>query len=314
MNAPEPRLEIVATGLLFPEGPVAFDDGSLAFCEIAAGRVSRLSADGVVSVIADVGGGPNGLAVGPDGAFYVCNNGGLRWADSYAAGAWRRPLHGTPASYRGGSIQRIDTATGTVTTLYTHCNDRSLCSPNDIVFDRAGGFYFSDMGKVREHDRDIGNVFYALPDGSRIVEVVHNIMQPNGVGLSPDQSILYVAETETSRLWSFRILEPGVVEQLPFPSPHGGRFVCGPSGYQRFDSLAVQADGGICVATLVTGQITVISPDGRVVREVPMPDAQTTNLCFGGSDLRTVWVTLSYTGRIARTEWSTPGLRLNMQR
>ena len=94
---------IAARGLLFPEGPVVLADGSIALCEIARGTVSRVSPTGEVSVLANTGGGPNGMALGPDGALYVCNNGGMRWPEPQA-GAWLRPLHGTPADYAGGSI------------------------------------------------------------------------------------------------------------------------------------------------------------------------------------------------------------------
>lgn len=303
---------VAATGLLFPEGPVAMPNGSIAFCEIARGTVSRLGTDGAVEVVAHTGGGPNGMALGPGGHLYVCNNGGFIWPDTPAANGWLRPVPGTPHGYRGGSIQRVDPRSGEVTTLYERCGDTPLYGPNDLVFDRAGGFYFTDMGRVRRRDRDIGSVYYALADGSKIVEVVETIMQPNGIGLSPDQGTLYVAETETSRLWSFAIVAPGVVEKRPYPSPHGGALVCGPGGYQRFDSLAVEAGGDICVATLVTGRILVIAADGSgVLREVPMPDPQTTNICFAGPALDTAWVTQSFTGLLLEVPWPQPGLALN---
>lgn len=286
-------------------------DGSVAVCEIARGAISRISATGEVTTIAVTGGGPNGMALGPDGALYICNNGGMRWPQAQP-GVWLRPLHGTPADYTGGSIQRVDPHTGEVRTLYTHCGHTRLCGPNDLVFDNSGGFYFTDFGKTRERDRDIGCVYYARPDGSYITEVVERILNPNGIGISPDQRTLYVAETETSRLWSFEIAGSGVLARAEgSPAPHGGALVCGLGGYQRFDSLAIEATGNICVATLVTGQITVISPHGEVLRQVAMPDPQTTNICFGGPDLRTAWITQSFTGTLIRMPWPAPGLALN---
>jgi gluconolactonase len=107
------------------------------------------------------------------------------------------------------------------------------------------------------------------------------------------------------------VVAPGVVRKQPFPSPHGGRLVAGLGGYQRFDSLAVDALGNICVATLITGTVTSIAPDGRIVRQVTMPDPVTTNICFGGADLRTAFVTLSGTGRLVALAWPEAGLRLN---
>ena len=92
---------------------------------------------------------------------------------------------------------------------------------------------------------------------------------------------------------------------------HGGRLVGSVAGYARFDSLAVAASGNICVATLGTGHITVFSPAGAVLEQVKMPDVYPTNICFGGADLRTAYITLSDTGRLGVMPWSEPGLKLN---
>ena len=300
-------LTVMATGLRFPEGPVAYPDGSVVLVEIARGTVTRVADDGVATVVATPGGGPNGLAVGPDGALYCCNNGGFSWVE---ADGHLRPT-GTPPDYSGGRIERIDMATGSVSVLYTECSGHGLRGPNDIVFDTAGGFYFTDLGKPRPRDRDLGGLYYARPDGSSIVEVAHPILTPNGCGLSPDGKVLYFAETETSRLWALDLDGPGVARKQPWPSPHGGRLVCGLPGFQRFDSLAVMANGNVCVATLMSGCITEIAPTGEVVRQVRMPERYPTNICFGGEDARTAFITLSGTGQLARMAWPSPGLRLN---
>jgi gluconolactonase len=139
-------------------------------------------------------------------------------------------------------------------------------------------------------------------------------MTPNGIGLSPDGGTLYFAETEGARLWALDVSGAGQVRKLPWPSPSGGRMVVASPGghYQRFDSLAVDGFGNICVATLIHGGITIVSPDGSVHSHVPLPDRMTTNICFGGADGRTAYVTLSGTGKlIAIDEWPVPGLTLN---
>jgi gluconolactonase len=299
------ELRILAEGLRFPEGPVAMPDGSVILGEIAGGSVARVTAEGSVSQLAAVGGGPNGLAIGPDGAIYCCNNGGNR----YAPGSFLSI--GPSDDYQGGSIQRIEPKTGETRTLYTRCGPHRLSAPNDIVFDTDGGFYFTDLGKRYERTRDHGGLYYALPDGSRITEIAYPIVSPNGVGLSPDGKTVYVADTEAARLWAFDLEAPGQLRKQPFPSPHGGRFLTGLPGFARFDSLAVEAGGNICVATLIAGCITVIAPDGRIVRQVAVPDVYPTNICFGGPDLRTAYVTLSATGKLGALEWPAPGLRLN---
>jgi gluconolactonase len=296
----------IASGFCFPEGPVAMPDGSVVLVEIERQTVSRVHPDGRIEVIARTGGGPNGAALGPDGALYICNNGGF--AFRYEHGLLR-PI-AQASDYTGGRIERIDPGTAAVTTLYDRCGDYKLRGPNDIVFDAHGGFYFSDLGKTRARDRDHGGLYYALADGSHITEVAYPILTPNGVGLSPDGNTVYVAETETARLWAFDLTAPGIARKQPFPSPHGGRLVIGLGGFQRLDSLALESSGNICVATLVSGCISVISPDGQLLRQIPTGDPMTTNICFGGPGLRTAYVTLSGTGRLVSFDWPEPGLSL----
>jgi gluconolactonase len=300
------ELRVLASGLRFPEGPVALADGSVVLVEIAGQCITRITPDGGKTEVAHTGGGPNGLAVGPDGAYYVCNNGGFAWRTE---SGYLRPA-GVPDDYAGGRIERVDPATGAVSVLYDCCGDHRLLGPNDLVFDGLGGFYFTDLGKARARDRDWGGIYYALADGSRIAEVAHPILTPNGIGLSPDGKTLYVAETETARLWAFDVVSPGVLGKAPFPSPHGGRLMVGLGGFQRFDSLAVEASGNVCVATLVNGSVSVIGPSGGLLRQVPMPDLFCTNICFGGPDLRTAYITLSGTGQLVAMPWPEPGLRL----
>jgi gluconolactonase len=299
----------LAEGLEFPEGPVALADGSVLLVEIAAGAVTRvLPADGVKRVVARPGGGPNGAAIGPDGKCYVTNNGGFQWLRD--SDGHLRPF-AVPRDYAGGRIERIDLATGAVEVLYRACGEVPLKGPNDLVFDAHGGFYFTDPGKSRQRDRDHGAAYYAKADGSFITEIAFPMVTPNGIGLSPDGNTLYIAETEAARLWAFPIEAPGVLRKEPWPSPHGGHIVAGMGGFQRFDSLAVQEDGRICVATLVNGGITVISPDGRHIEHHPTGDPMTTNICFGGPDMRTAYITLSWTARLVAADWPVAGLRLN---
>ncbi len=298
---------VMATGLEFPEGPIAMSDGSVLVVEIAAGRLSRITQNGQRETLANVGGGPNGAAMGADDYCYVCNNGGFSWRTDEG---FSRPT-GPAIDYQGGSIQRVNITTGVVDTLYTHCDGIPLHGPNDIVLDSMGGFWFTDFGKTFEDRIMRGAIYYARLDGSFIRRAAHPVLTPNGIGLSPDGKTLYMSETETSQLWAFPILEPGYLHLDPWPSPNGGRLLHGLPGYQRFDSLAVEENGNICVATLVRGGISVFAPSGELLEFYEAPEPYCTNICFGGDDLRTAYITLSGYGELLAVPWPRPGLRLN---
>lgn len=190
----------VAEGLRFPEGPIAMPDGSVILVEIRRQTLTRVGADGRTEILAELGGGPNGAALGPDGKVYVCNNGGFGWHD--------RPdgvtvTSGPSASYTHGYIQQVDIDTGHVATLYESCGGTPLRGPNDIVFDSDGGFWFSDFGKNTEQGILHGALCYARTDGSLIVRAKERMVTPNGVGFSPDGRTIYVAESLTGRLWAY---------------------------------------------------------------------------------------------------------------
>ena len=300
------EFKVIAEELEFPEGPVALPDGNVLVVEIKRGAITRVLPGGSKETVSIPGGGPNGLAIGPDGRCFVCNNGGFQW---HVDETGIRPTL-QPDDYSGGRIEVVDLESGRVEVLYTEADGLPLSGPNDIVFDDHGGFYFSDLGKVRAKDQDRGRVLYGLADGGGVKTVAAPIEMPNGVGLSPDGQSLYVAETPTARLWAFDLTAPGEISSHPWPSPHGGRFVAGSADYQRFDSLAVEADGRVCVATLVNGGISVISPDTGHVEHIAFPDRYTTNICFGGENLSTAYITLSQSGRLIEVPWPRSGLGL----
>ncbi len=303
-----PAFTQVAAGLRFPEGPLAMPDGSVILVEIARRTLSRVTADGKTDVVAELGGGPNGAAMGPGGKIYVTNNGGLAFVE--------RPGRlfpvGQSDDYAGGSIQVVDPKTGRFETLYDACDGLKLRGPNDLVFDSAGGFWFTDLGKTRARDADRGAVYYARADGSAITEAIFPLERPNGIGLSPDEKTLYVVETPTARCWSFQLSAPGRIESANGPyRGEKGKVVAGLGGYQMFDSLAVDSEGHLCVATLITGAVSDIWPDGSRVDQYKLPDMMVTNVCFGGPGLRTAFATLSMGGTLVSFEWPRPGLALN---
>jgi gluconolactonase len=302
----QPEITDITSGLGFPEGPVYMPDGSVLVTELQHGRITRVHPDGRKETAAEPGGSPNGLAIGPDGALYVCNSGG--W-DFHEIGDFTIPIPELPSHHTGGRVERVDLATGDAKVLYTECDGHPLIGPNDLVFDSQGGMWFTDHARREGRVQHVGAIFYAQPDGSSIREVVFPSESPNGIGLSPDGSRLYAAETHTGRVYAWNVTGPGEVERGPTGAI--GRMLCGLPGMQLFDSLAVDGDGNVVVATLVTGALTVISPAGEVLDQVLLGDPMVTNVCFGGDDLRTAYATLSATGRLVRFTWPRPGLRLN---
>ena len=294
----------ITTGLQFPEGPVAMPDGSVILTEMFASRLTRVAPDGTTTTVAEINVSPNGLAVGPDGALYLCNNGNaftpLNMGDLLYPGPFDE------SKYIGGRIQRVDIATGKVTDLYTHCGTTALRAPNDIVFDKQGGFYFTDHGTRTERSADRTGIYYAKPDGSFIEEVAFPTDGPNGIGLSPDEKTVYWAETHTGRVYQRAITSPGKLAP-----PDASTVLCGLPGYQLLDSLAVDGEGNICVATIVNGGVTVISPQGEVLQHIAVDDRITTNICFGGPDYQTAYITASSTGRLLAMKWPYKGLKLN---
>jgi len=153
-------------------------------------------------------------------------------------------------------------------------------------------------------------MYYAKTDGSSITEYALGLNGPNGIGLSPAQDRVYVAETHTGRAWAWNVTSPGVAEGPNPLGPGGAELLVGLPGYQLFDSLGVDGDGWVNIATLVNGGITSISPDGATVEHLATEDPLTTNICFGGPDLRTAYITCSGTGRLLATDWPRPGLQL----
>src|ERR1700759_45955 len=231
-------IELVTEGLQFPEGPVAMADGSVILVEIRAKRLTRVRSDGSKETVAALGGGPNGAAIGPDGAVYVVNNGGaFKFPDDWE----REGRMLIPESYDGGYVQRVDLTTGEVGVLYDRCDGRPPNGPNDIVFDHAGGFWFTCFGYSDGENRRLGGLYYAQADGSMIKRVRPAQTAPTAVGPSPDQKTVYWADSMLQKLWALDLDGPG---QAGAETGHFvGRLVVTLPGLERFDSMAGQAAG-----------------------------------------------------------------------
>ncbi|MFZ1918419.1 MAG: SMP-30/gluconolactonase/LRE family protein [Terriglobales bacterium] len=320
------EFRVLAEGLGYPEGPVYQSDGSVLLVEIQNGTLTRIPPNGTKQIVATLGGGPNGAAVGPDGAVYVCNDGGMNFMPIPQPPALS-PVsvpYGQSATYSGGYIQRVNLNDGTFTTLYSTCNGNKLCSPDDLVFDADRSFWFTDWGKQRAADRDITAVYYAAADGSKITQAIPQRSAPNGIALSPDDKRLYVAETYARWILYWELDSPGVIKSNKPVLDDSHLLTADIPGCGTLDSMAVDEEGNIYVATMlpqgpnptVAGGITVVSPQGKILDFIELkvegkPEPLPSNICFGGPDRRTAFITLAGTGRLVSCEMKIPGKKLH---
>ncbi|GJG94029.1 SMP-30/gluconolactonase/LRE family protein [Cupriavidus pauculus] len=246
----------------FLEGPV-WSDGHLWVTDIPYGRVFRVSMQGDWELVAEYDGEPNGMKRMADGDFLITD-------------------------YRNG-LMRLDARTGTVTPLLERRNSERFRGVNDLTFDAAGNLYFTDQGQTGMHD-PTGRVYRLSPDG-RLDALLTNAPSPNGLVLSPDERVLYVAMTRGNCVWRVPLQADGSVSKV-------GQFFTsyGPSGP---DGLTMRADGCLLVANPGLGYVWVLSHRAEPVEVIRTPvGASLTNLCFGGPDGKTLLMTESTTGTI----------------
>ena len=275
-------------------------------------RLTRVQPDGTKETIAEIPGGPNGAAVGPGGLVYVCNNGGRFTETRHGRADVPRSVHQGPTTSAAAS-RPSTRRRGKVTDLYTECDGRPLWAPNDLVFDAHGGFYFTDHGLDRRrgaHRTTCPASTTPRPTARRSREVVFPVDDPNGIGLSPDGSKLYWAETWRGRIMQRDIVAPGELAEAGLVDT--SQCLYGFPGFQLLDSLAVDGAGNVCVATLVNGGVSASSrPPASSSTSSPTGDILTTNICFGGDDLTTAYITISTTGKLVKTTWPRPGAKLH---
>lgn len=336
----------IARGLQYPEGPVYLPDGSLVALEVKAGNLVRFRPDPAHAgaFVADaplhLGGGPNGAALGPDGKLYVCNNGGMQFTSipvAHNGQSWTLNVPGLAAAdYTGGYLQRVDLATNAVETLAS-----GFRSPDDLIFDAQGGLWFTDWGKLTAQPhgavRDITGVYYLAAGATAPVLKVPNRSAPNGILLSPRGDRLYVAETYNRWIVAWDLDAPGQIRPNPRSFDGSHLLTADIPGCGGLDSMAMDEAGNLYAVTilphgldaLTSGGITVVSPQGKILEFIALdakdraadpatpdpffiPDPLPSNICFGGPDRRTAYITLGGTGRILTCQMKIPGLAHNL--
>jgi gluconolactonase len=263
----------------FLEGPVFDEAGNLYVGDIPWGRILRIDTAGDWSVVAEYDGEPNGM----------------KFMDA-------RTLLIT--DYKNG-LMRLDVTTGALTPHLQRRNSERFKGVNDLVFDAAGNLYFTDQGQTGLHD-PTGRLYRLRPDG-QLDQLVANVPGPNGVALSPDGKVLYLAVTRGNCVWRVPLLADGSVAKVSqFFTSYG------PSGP---DGLAVDAQGRLLVANPGLGYVWVLNARAEPVQVLRGPaGASTTNLAFGGADRTTLYVTDSTHGQVLRARMEAPGLALHRAR
>jgi gluconolactonase len=300
-----PPVRVIAAGLLAPESPKPLADGSVLVVEMMRGTLSRVLPDGNVVVVADLGGSPTGVAIGPDGDAYVMNNSAAQFRREGALTLWvGEAAHPDMAP----SIQVVQLTSRTHRTLFQASDPLPLVAPNDLVFDRDGGFYFTDTGAI-SHGAEPGAVYWAKADGSAIRRLVE-VPAANGVVLSPDGRRLFVASTQ--RIMVFEVIGAGQLVTDAKGTALEQIFASIPTG--RFDSMAEEADGGLVIGTILPGQLTSFDRHGNLRGVLPLPpEKAVTSVGFGSRQMHTAYATLTQTGTLVAIDWPRPGLRLNYQ-
>lgn len=260
----------------FLEGPVFDGAGHLYVADIPWGRVLRIDPQGAWTLVAEYDGEPNGM----------------KFLDA-------RTLLIT--DYKNG-LMRLDVATGRVTPHLQRRNSERFKGVNDLVFDARGNLYFTDQGQSGLHEPS-GRLYRLRPDG-QLDLLLSNVPSPNGVALSPDGRVLYLAVTRGNCVWRVPLMPDGSVAKVSqFFTSYG------PSGP---DGLAVDADGRLLVANPGLGLVWLLNPRAEPVQVLRgVPGSSLTNLAFGGADRRTLFVTDSTHGRILRATLDVPGLALH---
>jgi gluconolactonase len=259
----------------FLEGPVFDEAGNLYVGDIPWGRILRIDTAGDWSVVAEYDGEPNGM----------------KFMDA-------RTLLIT--DYKNG-LMRLDVTTGALTPHLQRRNSERFKGVNDLVFDAAGNLYFTDQGQTGLHD-PTGRLYRLRPDG-QLDLLLANVPSPNGVALSPDGKVLYLAVTRGNCVWRVPLLADGSVAKVSqFFTSYG------PSGP---DGLAVDAQGRLLVANPGLGYVWVLNGRAEPVQVLRGPaGASTTNLAFGGADRTMLYVTDSTHGQVLRARMDAPGLAL----
>lgn len=258
--APGAKVEKLADGFSFTEGPAADKSGNVYFTDQPNDRIWKYSTDGELSLFAEGQGRANGLYFGNDGKLLSCSD-------------------------MNNEIWSIDVAGDGHDVLISGFGDAKFNGPNDLWVRPDGGIYFTDPLYARDYwtrSRDMqidGEHVYFLPaGGNRAVRVASDLEKPNGIIGTPDGKLLYVADIQAGKTYVYDIGPDGILTGKKEFAPMGS------------DGMTIDSEGNI----YLTGKgVTVFNPAGEQIAHIPVEADWTANVCFGGKDMKTLFITAS---------------------
>ncbi len=273
-----PKLEI-ATTVAFTEGPTVDKDGNVYFTEVVNQRIMKLSSAGQLSVFRENSNVSNGLLLDPQGRLIACEGANFE-----------RPgfkLSGKPR------VTRTDMKTGKIEILAESYQGKPLTGPNDVTIDGQGRLYFTDPG---------GPAIYRIDVTGKIARILSapDIQRPNGIQVSPDNRTLYFIEANSAQggarmIRAYDLAADGTVSKMRVHyNFYPGRSADGMSidtAGNLYASAGLMSSRGTSETLDTKTGVYVISPQGKLLRFIPVPEDLITNNAFGGPDMKTLYVT-----------------------
>jgi len=280
----------IATTVAFTEGPTVDRDGNVYFTEMVSQRIMKLTPKGVLSTFRERSNNANGLLIDPQGRLVTCEG-----AESERTGV---RLTFEP------QITRTDLSTGTMEVLADNYQGKPFVGPNDVTIDGKGRLYFTDLP---------GGAVYRIDGSGQLARILAaaDIQRPNGIQISPDDTTLYLIEANRAEggarmIRGYDLRSDGTVANMRVHyNFYPGRSADGMSidtlGNLYASAGMNQLRGSSETLDTKTG-VYVISPQGKLLNFIPIQEDFITNNAFGGSDMKTLYVTAGKTLYRLRTE------------
>jgi gluconolactonase len=257
--APGATVQQVSNQFKFTEGPAVDKQGNIYFTDQPNDKIWKYDTDGKLSLFMDKTGRSNGLYIDKKGDIISC-------ADEK------------------DELWAIDPKTKKTTVLMTDFQGKRLNGPNDLWLDSKGGIYFTDPYYQRDYwerkKPDIeGQKVYYLPKGKKEAVIVDgDLMQPNGIVGTPDGKSLYVADIRANKTYKYQINPDGTLTNRQLYVSQGS------------DGMTLDSQGNV----YLSGRgVTVYDPKGQKLGNIPVPSRWVGNICFGGKDRKTLFITAS---------------------